>query len=203
MPDVQARFAPPATPKIVPSSIAVAREIVRPHFDPIPEPLPSRPPPPIEEDEDRPTRPDKDDDQRALETAGGFLKTMGWIGLAHTMPCCGCIAVLTHDDRQALGQRDGWVRRLPVRLRRGLLVRPGRGTASFPEQLSLGLTGVAVALLLGGADPVNVPVVLSSSRGPAPSRCMGEPCCGGLMIVPSLLVIVFGLLGGIKGCSCC
>lgn len=195
-------FAPPATPKIVPSSIAVTREIVRPHFDPIPAPIPSRPPPSFEEDEDRPTRPDKDEDQRALESAAGFLKTMAFLGLAHTMPCCGCSLFLLQDDTRMLGSgMDEFVAFLCVSVAAYTFILIGARALSLQSSYALAVTGVAVALLSTAAlILVNVPVVLSFLgvwKGSVP--VMGQPCCGGLLIVPSLLVVVFGLVGGIKG----
>ena len=196
-------FAPPATPKIVPSSIAVTREIVRPHFDPIPVPLPSRPPPAIEDDEDRPAYPDKDDDQRALESAAGLLKTMAFLGLVHTMPCCGCIALALYDrDGGAiLNGMEEFVAFLCLSMAAYTFILIGARALRLQSSYAWAVTGIALALLSTAAlILINVPVVLSFVgvwTGSVP--VMGQPCCGGLLIVPSLLVIVFGAIGSIKG----
>ena len=192
-------FAPPSTPKIVPSSIAVTREIVRPHFDPIPARLLA----PVEEDEDRPTRPDKDDDQRALESAAGFLKTMAFLGLVHTMPCCGCIAFASQDGSGGVlsGGMEEFVAFLCVSVVAYTFILIGARALRLQSSYPWAVTGVAVGLLSTAALLlIHVPVVLSYIgvwNGQVP--VLGQPCCGGLLIVPSLLVIVFGAIGGIKG----
>ena len=63
------------------------------------------------------------------------------------------------------------------------------------------VTGVAVALLFSvGLILVNVPVVLHYfDLWPGSVPLMGDACCGGLLIVPTLLVVICGLVGGIKG----
>lgn len=196
-------FAPPATAKIVQSSIAVTREIVRPHFDPIPEPIPARLLAPLEEDEDRPAYPDKDDDQRALESAAGLLKTMAFLGLVHTMPCCGCIAFALHDrDAGAvLNGMEEFVAFLCVSVAAYTFILIGARALRLQSSYAWAVTGVALALLCTAAlILIHMPVVLSSIgvwNGPVP--ILGQPCCGWLLIVPSLLVIVFGAIGGIKG----
>ena len=82
-----------------------------------------------------------------------------------------------------------------------ILILIGARALKLQSSFGWAVTGVAVALLMtSGLILVNVPVILSFVgiwTGPVP--IMGEPCCGGLLMVPTLLVIVCGLVGGIKG----
>ncbi len=195
-------FAPPSTPKIIPASISILTERIPLRFPDLDAaPTPTRPQAPIEEDEDYP-RPYRDAAERALGSAGSFLRTMGWIGLAHTLPCCGCYAwASSQGGGMGPGGMEEFVVFLGVSIFVYILILIGARALKLQSSFGWAVTGVAVALLMtSGLILVNVPVILSFVgiwTGPVP--IMGEPCCGGLLMVPTLLVIVCGLVGGIKG----
>ena len=197
-------FAPPSTPKIVPASIPSPTERIPLRFPDLDDDTPrGRSLAPIEEDEDYPRRPYKDEDQKALEAAGGFLRTMGWIGLAHTLPCCGCFAYAANNNGFGPGGSgaEDFVAFLCVSVVAYTFILIGARALKLQSSFGLAVTGVAVALLsTSGLILINVPVVLSFFdiwTGPVP--VMGQPCCGGLLMVPTAIVILCGLLGGIKG----
>ena len=194
-------FAPPSTPKIIPASIPMPTERIPLRFpDMNDEPPPTRPQMPIEEDEDHP-RPYKDVAEKALDSAGSFLRTMGWIGLAHTLPCCGCFAY-SAAERGGLGGPGGmeeYVFFFGVSIVAYTLILIGARALKLRSSFGWAVTGVVVALLMtSGLILINVPLILSYLgiwNGPV----LGDLCCGGLLMVPTLLVVVCGLMGGIKG----
>jgi hypothetical protein len=197
-------FAPPSTPKIIPASIPVPTIRIPLQFVPDDPSLPSMPLKGIEEDEDYPVRPYKDEDEKALESAGRFLKTMGWLGLAHTLPCWGCMGYVASNQGISWGGASGMEEFfvfLCISVVAYTFILIGARALQLQSSFGLAVMGVAVALLSTSAlILVNVPLVLSFFdiwTGPVP--IMGRPDCGGLLMVPSILVIVCGMVGGIKG----
>ena len=197
-------FAPPSTPKIIPALIPAPIERIPLRFPPFDDDArPGRPLVPIEEDEDYPQRPWKGEDQKALESAGGYLKSMGWIGLVHTLPCCGCLAYASAESGGYIrpGADLGMYVYLAVSAFVYVFILIGARALKLQSSFGWAVAGVALALLLtSGLILINVPVVLSflgiwSGQIPV----LGEPCCGVLLGIPTLLVIGCGLAGGIKG----
>ena len=197
-------FAPPSTTKIIPASIPMPTVRIPLQFVPDDPSLPVMPLKGVEADEDYPGHSDKHEDEQSLESAGRLLETMGWLGLAHTLPCCGCIGWAAADRNNFGGGAGGmeeFVVFLCVSVAAYSVILMGARALRLQSSFGLAVTGVAVALLSTSAlILVNVPVVLSFFdiwTGPVP--IIRQACCGGLLIVPSLLVIAFGLIGGIKG----